>query len=418
MIGARHLARIAAPATLLALLLVTGDAAATNGSVPRTPALFPAHACLAHVDRSVDPSFHFDVTIPFEDVGLTEDELDDSRTFQFFALCHDDHRLQDLPNWIDEGDATRALGAGLIGELPAASDVLAGNPHWASGHDGGASSCVQRINAERAPISCAATMDGFEWDTTAVPAGNYVIRGYTFAPAINLWTTRYGVVQVADDASVAPAVGLFSPLYNPTAYQQSGYRVVGCMGGPEGTVVTLSWAPTSATTLDDDATWTSFAELDAAAGEIDELLLPPESAIYLGLIVRGVARAPDGRTWTGYAPGFITVLPGDEASDAPELLPGADHCAVGGDTSGGLPDGGEDEGSSDTSAPDTGTSTSGTDGTSSGGSDEAPPDDDVAGCGCRAAAGQRGWARVLLASVLVLLRRRRTRHAIPAGIQR
>ncbi|HWB73295.1 MAG TPA: hypothetical protein VG755_00040 [Nannocystaceae bacterium] len=372
------------------LLFVPSLAHATNGNTPRTPALYPPHACMARVDRSSSPLFHFDVTIPFEDVTLTMDELADSRTFQFFALCHDDHRLQTMPNWIDESDAMRALELGVIPELPPASDVLAGNPHWAPDE------CVQVINAERMPISCDATMMGVQWDTTGVPAGNYVIRGYTFAPAVNLWTSRLGVVQVADDDTVAPVVALTSPVYEPKAFQQSGFRILGCMGGPEGTTVKLSWAATSSTMLDDESAWTQFAELDAAAGEIDELLVPPESAIYLGLLVRGVATAPDGTHWTGFAPGFITIYPGDDASDDPVLPPGPDACDVGGDTSGGL----GDEGSSSSSARES---------TSSG----APAQEggDAPGCGCVSARARAvdAWA---LAFVMMLWRRRRRPAAL------
>ena len=373
------------------LLFVPSLAHATNGNTPRTPALYPPHACMARVDRSVSPLYHFDVTIPFEDVTLTMDELADSRTFQFFALCHDDHRLQTMPNWIDESDAMRALELGLIPELPPASDVLAGNPHWAP------DDCVQVINAERMPISCDATMMGVQWDTTGVPAGNYVIRGYTFAPAVNLWTSRLGVVQVADDDTVAPLVALTSPVYEPKAFQQSGFRILGCMGGPEGTKVTLSWAATSSDMLDDESAWTQFAELDAAGGEIDELLVPPESAIYLGLLVRGVATAPDGTSWTGFAPGFITIYPGDDASDDPVLPPGPDACDVGGDTSGGL----GDEGSSSSSA---GESTSG----------GAPQDDggDAPGCGCVSSARARAVDAWALAFVMMLWRRKRRPAAL------
>ncbi len=394
---------------LAAVALSGTPAHATNGSTPRTPALYPPHACMAHVDRSASPIYRFDVTIPFEDVALTEDELADSRTFQFFALCHDDHRITTLPNWIDEDDAMRSLEAGLVPELPPADEVLVGHPHWATGHDGAAGSCVQIINAERLPISCAATGPGVEWDTTGVPAGNYVIRGYTFAPAINLWTTRVGVVQVADDANVAPVAALTSPLFEPKAFQQSGFRILGCMGGPAGTTVTLAWAATSSASLDDESAWTPFAELDAAAGEIDELLVPPESAIYLGLLVRAVARAPDGTSWTGYAPGFITVYPGADASDDPVVPPGPDHCDVGGDTSGDPTYGGSD--ASSTGDEPTGTGTTDAEGSSSTTSGE---DEGTAGCGCVAAAEHgRGW----LAFVVLLLRRRRRVACAPSFVQ-
>lgn len=383
---------------LLTILIVPFDARATNGATPRTPALYPPHACLTQIDRSVSTLLHFDVTIPFEDVSLTEDELVDSRTFQFFALCRDDHRLVDLPNWITVDDAMRALEAGLVPELPSGEDVLAGHPRWMPGHDGAPDSCVQIIGTERMPISCAATGDGVGWDTRAVPAGNYVIRGYTFAPAINLWTKRLGVVQIGDHAELEPVVALTSPVYEPKAYQQSGFRVLGCMGGPAGTMVTLSWAVTSDEALDDDAAWTPFADLDASQGEIDELLVPPESAIYSGLLVRGVARAPDGRSWTGYAPGFITVYPGGDASDEPELSPGPDYCDVGGDTSRG-PTGGSSSGSSGESSATRGQSeTTGNDVEQSATTD---------GCGCVVSEQRpRSWLLVILLGLCAPTRRR------------
>jgi hypothetical protein len=375
---------------VLALAITPSIVHATNGNTPRTPALYPPHACMAHVDRSETPIFHFDVTIPFEDVTLTQDELGDSRTFQFFALCRDDHRLVQLPNWITMDDAMRALDLGLIPALPADDDVLTLASHWQP------ASCVQTINVTRMPISCEATGMGVQWDTTDVPAGNYVIRGYTFAPAANLWTTRLGVVQVGDDASLAPIVALTSPVYEPKAYQQSGFRILGCMGGPEGTMVTLAFAATTDDNLDDESAWTPFAELDAAKGEIDELLSPPESAIYQGLIVRGVARAPDGTSWTGYAPGFVTIYPGDDASDDPVLPPGPDYCEVGGDTSGG--------------PGDEGTSSGG----SSGETGTEQDDGGAPGCGCVATPRRSDpWALL----VVIALRRRARVARSPSFVQ-
>lgn len=363
---------------------------AANGNMPRTPALFPHHECLSIVDRTVDPVLRFAVHIPFEDTMVTADELEDSRRFSFFGLCRDTGRLEVLPNWIATADVDRALAAGIIDTAPAAADVLLEDPTWASGH-GGADTCVQSIVDERVAISCAATMDGVAWDTTLAPAGNYVIRGYTFAPATNLWTTRTGVVQV-NDGETLPVAALVSPVYDAKAFQEAGYRVLGCMAGPVGTTVSLQWASTAADNLADDAAWTSFAELDAAEGVIDLEFMMSADTVYLGLLLRAVATGPDGSRWIGHAPGFVTVYPGDGTSDDAIVPPPPDHCDAGGDTSGGFAD-----------------TTSG--GQSESSSSGAQQDEGGGGCGCDAGdAPARAWGLGLL---LLARPRRRARVDAP-----
>jgi hypothetical protein len=365
-----HAAR--AWALLLLPALAPTDASAANGNMPRTPALYPPHPCLTLVDRSASTTTHFDVHIPYEDTQLTEDELPDSRTFRFVALCREPHRLEPLPNWIDADDAARALDAGIIDALPEPADVLRDSPAWTPGHDGAADSCVQLATPQPLPISCDATAAGVDWDVAAVPAGNYVLRGHTFAPPSNLWTARTGVVQVHDGTPL-PVAALVSPVYDAKAFERDGYRVLGCMDGPPGTTVTLQWASTATADLDADTSWTSFAELDASARWIDtELTFAPEM-VYLGVLLRAVARGPDGQRWIAHSPGFVTVYPGDGESDPPQVEPGPDHCDAGGDESGGI---GEPEGST----------SGGSGGDTSGGSNDggAAELDRDAGCGCGA----------------------------------
>lgn len=390
----------------LALGSVPTIAAAANGNQPRTPPIYPPHACLAIVDREVDPIWRMSVAIPYEDTTITADELPDSRTFQFFALCHDDVRHVLLPNWVARSDAQRALDAGIVPELPDPEQVLREATHWRGGHDGAAESCVQAIVPDdaRVPISCAATADPIAWDTTGVPAGNYVVRGYTFAPVANLWTPRLGVVQVVDGMDeLRPVAALTSPVYDARAFQQAGYRVTGCMGGPPGTTVELAWASTAAPDLDDDGAWTVFATLDAADGVIDERLVPPVEAVYLGLLVRAVARDEAGHSWIAHALGFITVYPDDGMSDDPKLPAGPDHCGVGGDSSGGTASSQAD--------------TSSTGDVTSGGSDAGSAADDHSGCGCHVDAPVDRRALVLGAIVALARPRRRlrARHQTKAG---
>ena len=85
---------------------------------------FEREQCLKVVDAGVS-MLHVDYSIPYEDAERTPDELQDSRRFQFFALCRDQHpALDPLPSWIDGDDAERALDAGAIEELPASENIL------------------------------------------------------------------------------------------------------------------------------------------------------------------------------------------------------------------------------------------------------------------------------------------------------
>jgi hypothetical protein len=372
-------------------MVVATPAFAANGNIPRTPPVFPPHACLAVVDRSVDARYEFKVGIPFEDVTLTADELPDSRTFEFFAICRDDPPATPFPNWIDLDDAQRALDVGNIEELPSAEATLAGSARWSTGHDDADGSCVQSMGP-RIAISCDATQDGLAWDTTGVPAGNYAVHGYTFAPPTNLWTPRTGVVQVHDGTPL-PVAAFASPIFDATVFQQSGYHVQGCMGGPAGTEVVLAWAPISAD-LETPDVWTDFATLDAADAAFDVVLVPPESAIYQGLVMRATATADGAPTWVAYSRGYLTIYPGDDESDDPELPAGPDHCEVGEEPTAGLElDGGD------------ATTTSSSGAHADGGED---------GCGCDA--GRRAGARSLpLLAVLAVIRRSRASRVPPAA---
>ena len=129
---------MAAGTAAVVALLSAHDVAASNGAAPRTKPAFHRQACLTVVDRSVDPVFHLDWSVPFEDVQITPDELDDSRRFQFFALCRQPQVGETLPEWIVESDAQRSLDAGLIDTLPPDGDVLELSQAWATGPSGGA----------------------------------------------------------------------------------------------------------------------------------------------------------------------------------------------------------------------------------------------------------------------------------------
>ncbi len=387
-------AHLAVPLGLLVSIVVPATAHAANGATPRIPPVFKLEQCLTVVDRRDDPVFQLDYAIALESTTITDDELSDSKTFQFFALCRDHSPAEFLPNWIVRDDADRALQKHIIDEslYPDDDEVLALAPAWRTGHDGG-DTCVHPIVdvADRIPMTCEATAGGVAWDTTDVPAGNYVIRGYTFEPAANLWQVRRGVVQVTD-GDVAPVAALMAPLYDANVYADRGLRLRGCMGGPEGTVVELAWARIFDLEVDEPDDWRPILDdagepvvLPASACEIDVHFVPPDEAVNHAVVFRAVARAPDGRAWTGYAPGMAIVLAGDGTGDETEPGETPDAC--------GAYEASQTEAlGCEPADPDDGGGTPG----------EAHPD---AGCRCAAReAAPGGW---LAAVVLVALRRRR-----------
>ena len=361
-------------------------------------ATFELEQCLTVVERG-DP-LHLDFSIPFEDADLTADELADSRRFQFFALCRDQHaELDALPNWIAQDDVDRSLAAGLLEDPPDASDVLDLADGWQD--------CVWRLNADdaRIPITCEGTDGGLDFDTTALPPGNYVVRGYTFEPSVNVWVPRRGVVQVREDDAPQPVVSLMSPPREDwQAFENDGFELVGCMGGPPGTTVRLEWASLIA------LQWTLVETLDAADGTFSiQFDFPPE-AISQPLIFRAVATGPSGGSWTALAPGVLLVLPGDGETDAPDPPPGIDSCDF-------FPDPDPDPGPDPDPDPGTETATDPDPEPASTSAADTDPDtdtdpapamviDDTDGCGCRST---RSPIPTALLFLLLALRRRRDR---------
>ena len=372
-------------------LVWPATAFATNGFRPRTTPTFELEQCLTVVDRD-SPNLHVDFSIPFEDAELTADELSDSRTLQFFALCRDQHpELDALPNWVAQDDVDRSLMAEIIEDAPADADVLDLSNDWAD--------CAWRLNPDdaRIPITCQATDGALDFDTSSLEPGSYVVRGYTFEPALNVWVARRGVVQVRDGDAAMPVAALMSPPRDDwTAYEEDGFDIVGCMAGPEGTTVRVQWA--SLIALD----WHLLEVVDTPDFEI-HFDFPPE-AVNQPVIFRAIAEAPGGETWTGYAPGTLLVLPGDGDTNDPDPPPGIDYCDHYPDPD---PDpdpdttssGGEDESSA--AGSDTTATTTGIPGATE--TDAPSAAANPSGCGCRTTTGPP----VLLLLLLGAARRRR-----------
>ncbi|MEM6294536.1 MAG: hypothetical protein AAGA54_24900 [Myxococcota bacterium] len=374
------------------LVGVPASAAASNGVGQRTPPVYPRAACISEVDRSVDPVFHLDIGLPREDVMLTDDEPPDSRRFQFFAVCRDElPDLLTLPNWITAAEADAALSSGSLEEAAGPEDILEQRDDWAD--------CAFEMNAieARIPISCESTEAGLDFDTSALPAGNYVVRGYTYEPPLNLWSQRKGVLQVRDDDTPIPAVGLTTPVLDGAQVRVgSPFAIRGCATGAAGTEVVLQWVRFSALDgVDDDADWITFATVDASDGDFVVDFVPPAEARNQAVGIRAVVDPEGAGRWVDHAEGKLIVFDDGEESDPPFGEP-IEVCGFYDD----------DLGAS------TGELTSGSSGEESP-SGEAADDAADSGCACAAShvasdAGRpTGW--LLALGVFGLVRRRRRR---------
>lgn len=360
-----HAGRASALAIGLGLWAVAPSASAGNGIKPRIPVEWADTPCMTVVDRSVNAVVHMDYTISKEDTELTGDEVDDSRRHQFFALCRASDPQSFMPRWITQSDIDRALQVGAAPDQIDPEDILESSTEWAG--------CFERINADddRVPITFAAAEAGVDWDTSDVPAGLYVIEGYTWEPALNLWSRRPGVIKVVDDpdpAQSGPALAVGNT--EEVISKNETVVIEGCVDAMEGATVTAYWG-----LAESEVTWQPFITddpvmADSFAVEFD----PPETLAGESVMIRVDVTDPTGRTYTNYMRDLVIVLGTDN--------PG---CAEGGGFIGSA-DCPESDSSGDA------TTDAATDGMPTGGdsaSDGPPPGQDGGdeggggGCGCR-----------------------------------
>jgi hypothetical protein len=253
-------------------------ARAGNEAHVRTPVLWPSE-CAVIVDRSVDPVVHFDYSIAAEDTALTAEELPDSRTHQFVALCRDRPLSELLPPWLTRDDVERSAAAGLIESASASADA----------------------------ITFADAALGVDWDTSEVDVGVWSIVGHTFEPPFNLWRDRPGFVKIVDDRADPeqdlPAIALLGDeqVLEPGAtveldacvdvLQPASIELEWAVFAPE-----LTWLPLTGAAVDGD-------------GPLQLTLTVPIEAAERELLVR--ARLVDGlgRERVAYLPARLAVLP-------------------------------------------------------------------------------------------------------------
>ena len=395
---------------VLAALLSPTLAWAGNGIHERTPVKWPdGTACMTVIDRSQGAVVHFDYEIPLEDTMVTADEVPDSRRHQFVAFCRNHTPQEPLPVWLSWKDVDIADAAGISDKEDATDqDVLETHSVYKD--------CFFRVTGddERRPITFAEAAKGFDWDTTALAPGPYILQGYTWEPAFNIWSKRPGVVHVVDGpdlSAVAPAAALTNT--QDFLFGDDTLVLEGCVRAMPGSTMSGYWAVTGADTLD----WKPFAEGVPIDGETLQLpFKPPPEALVETVALRVDVTDPMQRTFSAYPQALVVVLPGSG-----ETTTGGDDCSdtnafIGNESCGEASSSGDVTGVGTTTgaAP---TSTTGPDATATGGesasdgtgesastTSEEQPTRDTCGCHSGGLAGSWAWTGLAL---LGLRRRRR-----------
>jgi len=390
-------------AVATAILTIPSLAAASNGTHQRTPVIWDAGACLTVVDRSVDPIVNLSYSIPFEDTEVSDDEVDDSRTHQFLAFCRDKDPQTVHPNWVSWDDVIAASLKPLDvdPDLVDDSNVLDLSDEW--------DACWGRIteDADRRPITEAQAAMPVVWDTTGLAAGPWVVYGYTYEPAFNVYVRRPGLVQIVDDADPASSPpGLAITTEEEILYKGEMITFEGCMSAMEGSTLNAYWAIAST-----EPEWVPFAEDEPVSGEELALeFLPPEDLSGESAMIRIDITDPMGRSHTAYMNALVTVLMSKDPNACDE---GGSFVANPGcepDTGGGGSEGDGDGSGSGGTGGGSGTATSAGPGTGDAGADgDTAGDDGGGGCSC-GVPGNAPMAPLgtgLLALGLLGLRRRR-----------
>jgi hypothetical protein len=309
---------------------------AGNQTHPRTPVLWePAPECITVVNRAVDPVLHLEYSIPNEDTNPTADEVADSRRHQFLGFCRQFRPALAPPRWLSEADRSAALEKALIlpGEVSDA-ELLDRSRAW--------SDCFVRITEDddRRPITLEAAAMGVDWDTSALDPGTYVVQGYTWEPALNLYSLRPGVIRVLDgpDGDPAfdpgPSVALRSEDIVATIDQPFEFEA--CVRAAAGSSYVAEWS------LDDTFEWTSFASGDVVNGGFSLSLPWTEETSGNEVELRVIVTDPLGRAYSGYYARqvFVAAEPGDDDTGGGPTGGGGDEDESGEDGDGGVEGGG------------------------------------------------------------------------------
>ncbi len=341
-------------------------------------------ACMEFVDRSVDANYAFVYGIPFEDTDVTPEEVDDSRTHQFFALCRQSPPHEDLPSWITASDVDDALLNYEEFVAPPDDEVFELSSRW--------SGCWHRItdDADRRPITDAAASQPITWDTALVPAGVYVLQGYTHEPLFNLWSPRVGgVVRVhdgGDPAAEGPAAAITTAEQSPCVGDT--VLVEGCVNALPGTTMTASFAVDSGAAAS-ESDWIAFSEDVLVQGDQFSIAweVPPEVG-GTSTMLRVAFTDPNGAVYVAYQYEPNIVLTQTSAGCIEDIDDCADGIVV------------------DPACNSTGAAAETTDTDSETSGSETNADAAKSGCDCRSRGGAPGLWGLLWCAMFVGRRRR------------
>ncbi len=400
-------ARLIVPgaALLLAGLALPTLARAGNGVHPRTPVDWqPAPACMTVVDRTIDTKLVLTYTIPYEDTEVTADEVADSRRHQFLAFCRGHSRQEPLPVWLSNADVAVAAAKSLLDPADVKpEDVFETNAEWQD--------CWFRITGddERRPITFAEAMKPVVWDTALLPAGPYVIAGYTWEPVFNIWTERSGVVKVMDDPDPSknpPALALTNE--EQIVFGNEVMTLVGCLDAMDGSTIAGYWSLTTGETLD----WQMFASDVPVGGDSFELeFQPPPESVGEQIVIKVEVTDPMDRRFTAHLNDVATILEpvagtGGECEDTGMTFVSNPACDTSAGTDNPTSGASTSNGSNGSDASSGGNNSSGSAGSDTGPNEQPDAKD---GCSCDAAGTGGAPVAALLGLGLLLGRRRRTR---------
>jgi len=399
--------RDAARFAVLAALALPGVARASNEEHERTPVNWEGNGncemppvqtpCMILHDRTAGP-LHIPYAIPHEDTQVGPDESPQSRTHQFFGLCHG-HRIDaPLPGWITGADVEASEMVGQLRPGAVAPDeIFELRADW--------DDCWFRINADadRRPITCAMAEEGVDWDTGSVPPGVYTIEGYTYEPVQNVWSPRPGVVKIhdGDPDAVGPAVAVTTG--ELLLHRNQVGMIEGCVDAPAGSTLVAYWAAYESDAEVEPPPWQVYGPGVPVEGDSFTLEFAPPEALFGKLATLRVdVEDPDGRTYSAFMLERLTIVNADGPCTEGGGFVGGSSCDDTGEDSG---EGGSSTAAVDTTGAASGATSRGAETTAGeGGAATAGGD----GCGCRTAGG--GGTSGLVALVgLALVRPRRSR---------
>ena len=311
------------------MLAPAPTASAANELKPRVPVVWAEGPCTTIVDQSTAAIVHFDYSVSVEEdpEDRTFDEVDDSRTHQFFAFRKQDLPANDPPVWISRADIERARTRDPNVDPQAITPdmVLEDATRFAPDE-------WVRITPDdgRVPITFAQAAIGVDWDTSEVEPGTYEIWAYTWEPQGNIWSRRQGIVKLVASASAAadagPSISLLEDQTQIVA--RSPYTPPGCADVAPGTTVTLEWGEKVGTIVPQ---WNlAFEHQPIESGPLAFVFEPPEAAADTTTIVlRATVTDDTCRSYAAYS-SVLDVLANSQSGEDVEVPRGKDPCSDGG----------------------------------------------------------------------------------------